>query len=333
MATRAMTGETVLVTGGAGYIGAHTCKALAAENFRPVAYDDLSRGHRWAVRWGPFEEGDVADGDRLRRVFEKYRPAAVIHFAAFAYVGESVADPGRYYRNNVAGTLSLLEAMRDVGIPQLVFSSTCATYGIPVRIPIVEETPQVPINPYGATKLIAERMLMDFGEAHGLTSIALRYFNAAGADPEGELGEEHDPEPHLIPLVLKAASSGEIVTIFGNDYDTPDGTCIRDYIHVSDLADAHVRALAANVALGRCTALNLGTGEGYSVADVIKIAEKVTGRRIRVVVGPRRLGDPALLVANAAKARTVLDWCPRFSQLENMIETAWRWHQRHSPPD
>lgn len=236
--------NNILVTGGAGYIGSHTCKALAQAGFTPVSYDNLVYGHRWAVRWGPLEEGDIGDRARLDAVLERYRPAAVMHFAAYAYVGESVLDPGKYYRNNVAGTLTLLEAMRDHGVGHVVFSSTCATYGEPERVPIDEDHPQRPINPYGASKQMIERMLGDFAAAHGLGWIALRYFNAAGADPNSEIGEQHDPETHLIPLALDvAASARPSITIYGDDYETPDGTCIRDYIHVSDLADAHVLAL------------------------------------------------------------------------------------------
>ena len=241
-----MSNPIVLVTGGAGYIGSHTCKALHKQGYTPIAYDNLVYGHPWAVRWGPLEEGDIADRQRLDAVISKYQPVAVMHFAAYAYVGESVTDPGKYYRNNVAGSLTLLEAIRDHHVDKFIFSSTCATYGVPNDIPIKEDQPQNPINPYGASKLMIERILQDFDHAHGIKSVCLRYFNAAGADPDGELGEAHDPETHLIPLVLDAISGRrENIKIFGDDYDTPDGTCIRDYIHVSDLADAHVLALQA----------------------------------------------------------------------------------------
>lgn len=248
----------ILVTGGAGYIGSHACKALALAGYTPVAYDNLVYGHESAVKWGPFEKGDISDRKRLDQVIEKHRPAAVMHFAAYAYVGESVDDPGKYYRNNVVGTLTLLEAMRDHSIDQFVFSSTCATYGVPQQMPIAEDHTQQPINPYGASKLMVEQMLRDFGVAHGLRAISLRYFNAAGADPDAEIGEDHDPETHLIPLVLDAAAGRrESIAVFGDDYATPDGTCIRDYIHVTDLASAHVLALQALESGAESNAYNL----------------------------------------------------------------------------
>ena len=322
----------VLVTGGAGYIGSHACKALAQAGHTPVSYDNLVYGHRWAVRWGPLEEGDISDRARLNAVIDQYHPAAVMHFAAYAYVGESVQDPGKYYRNNVAGTLTLLEAMRDHGVDQLIFSSTCATYGIPEQTPITEDHPQRPINPYGASKLMIERMLQDFEAAHGLRSVVLRYFNAAGADPDGELGEDHDPETHLIPLVLDAAAGKRsAITVYGDDYDTPDGTCIRDYIHVTDLADAHVRALNALGQGAEGAAYNLGNGQGFSVREVITEAERVTGRPIPVQVGSRRAGDPSRLVGHANQARAMLQWSPRHADLQHIIATAWEWHSRQAP--
>jgi UDP-arabinose 4-epimerase len=318
----------ILVTGGAGYIGSHACKALARAGYTPISYDNLVYGHRWAVRWGPFEEGDILDRARLDVVLERYRPAAVLHFAAYAYVGESVQDPGKYYRNNVAGTLTLLEAIRDHGIDKLIFSSTCATYGIPERVPIREDHPQRPINPYGASKLMIERMLQDFDTAHGLRSVSLRYFNAAGADPDGEIGEAHDPETHLIPLVLDAAAGRRpAITVYGDDYDTPDGTCIRDYIHVSDLADAHVLSLRALENGAATTAYNLGNGQGFSVREVIAAAEAVSARRVPVEIGARRPGDPARLVGEAARAHELLGWQPRFTQLDSILTTAWKWSQ------
>ncbi|MCL4768126.1 MAG: UDP-glucose 4-epimerase GalE [Hyphomicrobiaceae bacterium] len=321
--------ETVLVTGGAGYIGAHACKALAAAGYRPVTYDSLVHGHEQAVRWGPLERGDILDRARLDEVIVRHRPAAVLHFAAFAYVGQSVTDPGRYYRNNVAGSLTLLEAARDHGIGRVVFSSSCATYGIPDALPIREDTPQRPINPYGASKLMVERMLADFGAAHGLRSIALRYFNAAGADPDGDIGESHDPETHLIPLALDAASGRRpAVTVLGTDYDTPDGTCIRDYVHVADLADAHVRALQALEAGAPSDACNLGIGRGYSVRQVIDAARRIAGCDVPVTLGDRRPGDPAALVADATKARDVLGWQPCLTGLDEIIRTAWAWHRK-----
>ncbi|HEY0283170.1 MAG TPA: UDP-glucose 4-epimerase GalE, partial [Rhizomicrobium sp.] len=283
----------ILVTGGAGYIGSHACKALAKAGYTPVAYDNLVYGHEWAVRWGPLEKGDILDPVRLAEVMTKYRPAAVMHFAAFAYVGESVTDPAKYYRNNVMGTLTLLDAMRAHEVGQIVFSSSCATYGVPKRIPISEDAPQQPINPYGVSKLMVERILADYAAAYGLKSVALRYFNAAGADTDGDIGEDHDPETHLIPLVLDAAAgSRPDITIFGSDYATPDGTCIRDYVHVSDIADAHVLALKKLDGGGLRAAYNLGTGAGISVAQAIAAATKVTGRPVRVTHGARRAGDP-----------------------------------------
>ena len=321
--------SAILVTGGAGYVGSHACKALAAAGYTPVAYDNLGRGHRELVRWGPLEVGDLADRARLDEVFARHRPEAVMHFAAFAYVGESVQDPALYYRNNVGGTLELVEATRRAGVKALVFSSTCSTYGVPERMPIDEDTPQRPINPYGATKLAIERMLADYGAAYGLRSASLRYFNAAGCDPDGETGELHDPETHVIPRVLMAAA-GEIehVEVFGTDYPTPDGTCLRDYIHVADLARGHVRALDYLQRGGATTAVNLGTGRGFSVREVIAAAEQVTGHRIPVREAPRRPGDPPVLVADPARARALLGFAPRYTELAPMVATAWRWHTR-----
>ena len=320
---------TVLVTGGAGYLGSHACKALARAGYLPVTYDSLVYGHEWAVKWGPLESGDILDRRRLDYVIAAHKPAAIMHFAAFAYVGESVTDPGKYYRNNVAGSLNLLEAARDHGIEQFVFSSTCATYGIPERLPITEDTPQWPINPYGTSKLMVERMLADFGVAHGLRSIALRYFNAAGADPDNEIGENHDPETHLIPLVLDAASGRRShITVFGTDYDTADGTCVRDYIHVMDLADAHVKALQALAARHQSDVYNLGNGRGFSVLEVIQAVERATGLKVPVQSGPRRSGDPAALISDATKARDGLGWHPQIADLDQIVRTAWGWHQR-----
>ena len=316
----------ILVTGGAGYVGSHACKALAATGHEPIVYDNLVNGHRRFVRWGPFEEGDILDAQRLDAVMATHKPDAVMHFAAHAYVGESVTDPGKYYRNNVAGTLTVLEAMRDHNIKKMVFSSTCATFGIPEQSPIDEDAPQRPINPYGASKLMIERMLADFHAAHGLGFASLRYFNAAGADPDGEIGENHDPETHLIPLVLQTASEKQpYITIFGDDYPTLDGTCIRDYIHVTDLADAHVLALAYLADGGPSLAFNLGTGQGHSVRQVIDAAKAVTGRAIPEVIAPRRSGDPPELVASPGRVRRILGWKPQYSALEGMISTAWNW--------
>ena len=318
--------RNVLVTGGAGYVGSHACKALAASGYLPVTYDNLVHGHDWAVKWGPLETGDVLDAGRLQQVIRQYRPEAVLHFAAFAYVGESVLDPAKYYRNNVLGTLSLLDAMRAEQVSEIVFSSTCATYGVPERIPIPEDSPQHPINPYGASKLMVERILADYGAGYGLKSVSLRYFNAAGADPDGEIGEDHSPETHLIPLVLDAASGARPhITVFGEDYDTPDGTCIRDYVHVSDIAEAHVLALKKLREGNASPAYNLGTGTGVSVAEIIAAARTVTGREIPVIHGARRAGDPARLVADPSRAVRDLGWQPRSSDIADVIGTASRW--------
>lgn len=322
---------TVLVTGGAGYIGSHACKALARVGYLPVTYDSLIHGHDWAVKWGPLERGDILDRVRLNEVIAAHKPTAIMHFAAFAYVGESVSDPGKYYRNNVAGSLTLLEAARDYGIGQFIFSSTCATYGVPDLLPISEATTQRPINPYGATKLMVERMLGDFGAAHGLRSISLRYFNAAGGDPDGEIGEDHDPETHLIPLLLDAASGrGPHVTIFGTDYETADGTCIRDYVHVADLADAHAKALKALDEGASSNAYNLGSGQGYSVREVVAAVERIVGVRVPVKFGARRPGDPAVLISDISKALQSLRWRPRFTNLDEITRTAWFWRQKKS---
>ena len=319
---------SVLVTGGAGYIGSHACKALADAGFTPVAYDNLSRGHDWAVKWGPLERGDLADSERLCDAIRTHRPIAVMHFAAFAYVGESVAAPEIYYRNNVFGTLNLLEAMRAEGLDRIVFSSSCATYGLPRALPIPETHKLDPINPYGRGKAMAEYILRDFEAAHGLRFISLRYFNAAGADPAGEIGESHNPETHLIPLALDAAA-GQIAElhIFGDDYDTPDGTCIRDYIHVCDLASAHLLALKRLLDGGASGVFNLGNGNGYSVREVIGTARRVTGKEIAVQLGPRRPGDPPILVSDGALARRELGWIPQRPDLETQITDAWRWYK------
>jgi len=324
--------QTVLVTGGAGYIGSHTCKALAGAGYSPIAYDNLVYGHEWAVKWGPLEMGDIQDSARLDEVIGRYRPCAIIHLAAFAYIGESVSDPGKYYRNNTAGSLNLIEAARRNAVRCFVFSSTCATYGNPASLPISEDNPQNPINPYGASKLMVERILEDYSRAHDFSYVALRYFNAAGCDPDTQIGEDHDPETHLIPLVLDAASGRRPnVTIFGSDYDTPDGTCIRDYVHVSDLASAHVLALQALLGGAPSQKLNLGLGFGFSVLDVVKSVERVTGLRVPVLHGDRRSGDPAALVSNPARATEALGWHPAFRELDPIVATAWAWHQRHRP--
>ena len=318
----------ILVTGGAGYVGSHACKALAAKGFEPIAYDNLSRGNRWAVKWGPLEEGDIRDEARLVKVLNRHQPVALMHFAALAYVGESVKQPLLYYQNNVNGSATLLQAILKTRLIPVVFSSTCATYGVPEKIPIPEDHPQHPINPYGFSKLVVERMLDDLRHAYGLPSIALRYFNAAGADPEGDIGEVHDPEPHLIPRVLTAARNGTAVAVYGNDYETPDGTCIRDFIHVTDLADAHVRALEYLQSGGSSCALNLANARGYSVMDVIQAAQRVSGKAIRVETARRRPGDPPVLVGAADRAHAVLGWAPTRSALDVQIADAWNWMQK-----
>lgn len=317
----------ILVTGGAGYIGAHVCKALKSRGHEPVVFDNLIYGHRDFVKWGELEKGDLNDRSAIDSVLKKHRPSAVMHFAAYAYVGESVKDPSKYYRNNVIGSLNLLDAARLYGVKHMVFSSTCATYGIPQAVPIQEEHPQKPINPYGKTKLIIEEMLKDYDAAYGMKSASLRYFNAAGADPGAEIGEDHYPETHLIPLVLDAAAGlRHAVTIFGADYDTPDGTCVRDYIHVTDLAAAHIKAIEYVMRGGRSTTFNLGTGKGYSVKEIIEAARNITGRDIAVTIGQRRFGDPPCLISASQKAKDVLGWSPIYSDINTIIRHAWLWH-------
>jgi len=319
----------VLVTGGAGYIGSHTCKSLAAAGYVPVVLDNLVSGHRSSVRWGPFIEGDIADRQLVAAILRDYSIEAVIHFAAYAYVGESMHSPAKYFENNVTGTLSLLEAMRESGTARIVFSSTCATYGIPSCLPIDESHLQRPVNPYGESKLFVERALQWYEQAYGLRSVALRYFNAAGADPDLEIGEEHDPETHLVPLVIQTALGlRNHIDIYGRDFDTPDGTAIRDYIHVTDLADAHVRAVRHLIGGSDSLRLNLGTGKGHSVLEVIKAVEAHSGVAVTSRNCPRRAGDPAELVANAALANKVLGWRPVLSSLPDIVATAWQWHER-----
>jgi UDP-glucose-4-epimerase GalE len=321
--------QSILVTGGAGYIGSHACKALAASGFVPVVYDNLSRGRRHAVRWGPFVEGDIEDRARLAATLRAHRITSVMHFAAFAYVAESVTDPALYYRNNLVGSLALLDAMREEGVDRLVFSSSCVVYGVPDSVPIRETTPARPVNPYGETKLAVERALPWYEQAYGLRSVALRYFNAAGADRDGEIGNEHDPETRLIPLVLRAALGlGPPIEIFGNDYATPDGTAIRDYIHVEDLAAAHVRALQYLAGGGASATLNLGTGKGHSVREVVAAVERVCGRPVPRREAPRRAGDPPALVADAGLVRERLDWRPTHSDLDTIVRTALSWETR-----
>jgi UDP-arabinose 4-epimerase len=323
--------KTVLVTGGAGYIGSHACKALARAGYQPVVFDNLSRGHRAAVRWGPLVEGDIAERGKLVAALDRHCVSVVMHFAAYAYVGESVTDPALYYANNLGGSLSLLEAMREAAVDKIVFSSTCATYGTPAAVPIHEAMLQLPVNPYGETKLAIERALRWYGEAYGLQWASLRYFNAAGADPEGEIGELHEPETHLVPLVLQAAlGERPQIDIYGTDYPTPDGTAIRDYIHVQDLAEAHLRALEHLGEGGQNVALNLGTGCGHSVREVIRAAEAVSGKSIRCRETARRPGDPPILVADPGLAAELLGWSPRISDLDTIVRTAFVWHLSRS---
>jgi UDP-arabinose 4-epimerase len=317
----------VLITGGAGYVGSHCAKALAAAGHEGVVFDSLLFGHREHVRWGELIEGDIRDAAALDAVFAAHRIDAVMHFAALAYVGESVTAPGRYYDVNVHGTRVLLDAMMRAGVGAIVFSSSCAIYGEPTRIPISERTSLNPINPYGFSKLVCERMMDDFGRAHGLRSARLRYFNASGADLAAEIGEDHDPETHLIPLVLDAASGRRpAVTVFGTDYPSPDGTAIRDYVHVSDLARGHVLALQHLLDGGDTIAVNLGNGHGVSVRQVIEMVRSVTGREVPARDAPRRTGDPSALVADAKKVHEALGWAPERSDLETIIADAWRWH-------
>ncbi|CAN7479056.1 UDP-glucose 4-epimerase GalE [Rhizobium rhizogenes] len=323
-----MAGETVLVVGGAGYIGSHTCLDLANKGFQPVVYDNFSNGHREFVKWGPAEEGDIRDRARLDEVLAKYKPAAILHFAALIEVGESVKDPVSFYENNVIGTLTLLAAAQAAGIEAFVFSSTCATYGLPQSVPLDESHRQVPINPYGRTKYIVEQALADYDQYKGLRSVVLRYFNAAGADFEGRIGEWHTPETHAIPLAIDAAlGRRQGFKVFGSDYDTRDGTCVRDYIHVLDLADAHVRAVEYLLRGGESVALNLGTGTGTTVKELLGAIETVSDRPFPVEYVGRREGDSTTLVANNDKARDILGWSPQYD-LSRIIESAWNWHAK-----
>jgi UDP-arabinose 4-epimerase len=323
--------KTVFVTGGAGYVGSHCCKAFAEAGWKVVVFDNLSRGWRDMVRWGDLIEGDILDLGALKAAMARVKPDAVAHFAAFAYVGESVDDPAIYYRNNSVGTLNILDAMRANNVQNIVFSSTCATYGVPVRTPIDEQHPQSPINPYGWSKFIVEKMLADYSVAYGLRYAALRYFNAAGADPDGTIGERHEPETHVIPLAIRGALKNDyIFTIFGNDFDTRDGTGLRDYIHVADLGDAHCRALEYLLNGGASDVFNLGTGNGTTVEEIAAAVEYVSGKPLPRKIGPRRAGDPPALVASAEKAERILGWKPQHSDIKNIIASAWRWHAQET---
>lgn len=323
-----MAGETILVVGGAGYIGSHTCLDLANKGFKPVVYDNFSNGHREFVRWGPAEEGDIRDRARLDAVLSKHKPAAILHFAALIEVGESVKDPVSFYENNVIGTLTLLSAAQAAGVRAFVFSSTCATYGLPQSVPLNEAHRQEPINPYGRTKYIVEQALADYDRYTDFRSVCLRYFNAAGADFDGRIGEWHTPETHAIPLAIDAALGRRPgFKVFGTDYGTRDGTCVRDYIHVLDLADAHVRAVEYLLAFGMSVALNLGTGTGTTVKELLSTIEEVTGRPFPVEYTARREGDSPTLVANNDRAKAVLGWTPQYN-LSQIIASAWNWHAK-----
>jgi UDP-glucose-4-epimerase GalE len=318
----------ILVTGGAGYIGSHTCKALSKAGFFPIVYDNLSTGHAYAVKWGPFIQGDLNDKAKLQEAFTDYRPKAVIHFAADAIVTESMGNPGKYYRNNTGSSIALLEAMRDHRVEHLIFSSTCATYGVPLSTPIAENHPQSPISPYGRSKLMIEQIIADFERAHGLSSVMLRYFNAAGADLASEIGENHTPETHLIPTIIQTAlGMKKEIVVYGTDFETKDGSAVRDYIHVQDLSDAHVAALQWLLKFKKTLALNLGTGTGYSVLEIINAVQKFCGIPLPIRIENRRAGEPAILTASNTLANELLGWSPRVSDLHTIIESAWKWHQ------
>jgi UDP-glucose-4-epimerase GalE len=319
----------IMVTGGAGYIGSHTAMHLSQQGHQVVVLDNLSRGHRWAVKWGELEEVDLLDLEGVTAALKRHRPDAVLHFAAFALVGESVQKPDLYYRNNFVGSLNLLQAMVSAEVKQLVFSSTCAVYGPPVTPLLSEEHQKFPVNPYGHSKLMVEQAIADFSVAYGLRACILRYFNAAGCDPGGQTGEVHNPETHLIPCIFNAIQENRPVKIFGTDYDTPDGTCVRDYIHVLDLAAAHRLALERLSEL-KHPAFNLGTGRGYSVREVIQSVERVTGQTVQIQEDGRRAGDPPALVAEASLARAELGWIPEWTELDAIVESAWGWHQKGS---
>ena len=320
--------DPILVTGGAGYIGAQVCKALAKAGFLPIAYDNLSTGHAYAVKWGPFVHADLSDLEKLDETFEKFKPKAVLHFAASALVVESVADPGKYYRNNFLSSLNLLECMKNHAVPYLVFSSTCATYGQPQFVPLTESHVQQPINPYGKSKWMVEQMIGDFENAYQIKSAILRYFNVAGADLDTEIGENHTPETHLIPSIIQAALGlKKEIVVYGTDFPSRDGSAVRDYIHVVDLADAHVLALQSLLAQNKSFCVNLGTGTGHSVLEIIQSVQTFCGKTFEVRLETRRAGEPSNLTADNTKAKELLGWTPRLSDLSNLIESAWKWHQ------
>lgn len=318
----------ILIVGGAGYIGSHVNKELYQRGYETIIYDNLIYGHKEAVKWGKFEYGDLCDTSRLEEIFNKYPIEAVFHFAAFAYVGESVTNPSKYYNNNVCATINLLDVMVRHNVKYFVFSSTCATYGQPEKMPITEDEIQKPINPYGASKLMVERVLEDYESAYGLHSVCLRYFNAAGDDFDGEIGESHTPETHIIPLILDAAlGKRDSIKVFGTDYDTVDGSCVRDYIHVIDLADAHIRALDYMKSENKSNRFNLGTGNGTTVIEMIETAKSITGIDFKVEFVERRPGDPATLIGSNRKAEEILGWVPQYSDIETILKTAWKWQQ------
>lgn len=321
----------ILITGGAGYIGSHTNKLLHQKGFQTVVYDNLSRGHQEFVKWGQFIQGNLADKGQLQVCFKNYPIDAVLHFCAFCYVGESSNHPAQYYQNNVVNTINLLDTMVEYGVKHIIFSSTCATYGNPAKIPLTEDHPQHPINPYGKSKLLVERILKHYDEAHGIRHVNLRYFNAAGADPDGQIGEWHEPETHLIPIAMQVArGQRKHMQIFGTDYETSDGTCIRDYIHVNDIADAHCLALEYLQNGASSDAFNLGNGNGFSVKDIIHSVERISGKTVKAVEAARRPGDPPVLIGSSEKAKKILKWQPRHPDLEEIIQTAWRWHSRET---
>ncbi len=323
--------KSVLVTGGAGYVGSHTCKALKNAGYTPITYDNLVYGHKDFVKWGQFICGDILDQEKLEKIIRQYNIYSVIHFAAFAYVGESINEPNKYYKNNVTGTISLLEVIKNTGLNRIIFSSTCAIYGIPTYIPITETHPKTPISPYGNTKLMIEKILKDYDTAYSIKNISLRYFNAAGADPSCEIGEDHTPETHLIPKILDVATGkSDNIIIYGNDYESDDGTCVRDYVHVTDLADAHVLALKYLESGNSSTVFNLGNQKGYSVLEIIDTVRKITGKKIKINFGDRRSGDPSVLISSSEKSQQTLEWKPKYSNIETMIDHAWQWYKKRN---
>ncbi len=324
--------NTIFVTGGAGYVGSHCCKQFAEGGWKVVVYDNLRRGWADAVQWGDLVEGDILDQERLQSAVAQAKPDVIAHFAALAYVGESVTNPDIYYETNVVGSLNVLNAMRGAGVDKLILSSSCATYGVPKQMPISETHPQAPINPYGWSKLMMERMAIDYAAAYGMNYVILRYFNAAGASGDGDIGERHEPETHVVPLAMQGALSSDYeFTIFGDDFETRDGTCLRDYIHVSDLAQAHAAAAAYLLRQGSSEILNLGTGRGTTVGEIADAVEEVAGKPLARHIGPRRPGDPGSLVASYEKARTLLGWEPRESSIEQIVRSAWAWARRSHP--